>query len=225
MAEPGRPNRESSLRAEIAAALAAMPPLAELSRREAVIDISARHAARVLEANEVMNLTTITEPREVAVKHVADSLAPWRLLETSKSVLDLGSGAGYPGVPLAALFPEKTFLLAESTRKKARFLEETVEELRLDNAAVAAQRGEIVLGDEEVDAVIARAAGRAAKVLELLAPVRGSFRRLLLYKGPAAEEELREAERDARRLGLRGRMALVYELPGRLGRRAVLEYR
>jgi 16S rRNA (guanine527-N7)-methyltransferase len=183
---------------------------------------AARHLAMVLEANRTMNLTRITAPREAAAKHVFDSLAPWQALVRFRSLLDLGSGAGYPGIPLALVFPDREFVLAESVGKKARFLESVVAELQLANVRVVARRAEEWLRRNRVDAVLARAAGSTQKVLQLL-PDPWSFSSLLLYKGPAVLEEL-EACRDVLRTRrLRGEVRCWYDLPHGLGRHCLLE--
>ena len=110
-----------------------------------------------LEANQRLNLTSITEPRDVALKHFLDSLAPHSLLDDGESVLDLGSGAGYPGIPLACALELKKMVLAESTLKKARFLREVAAELALPSIEVLDERGEEILRRVKVDTVLARA--------------------------------------------------------------------
>lgn len=196
----------------------------DLPRRDQVVDITARHAERMLEINRVMNLTSITTLREVAIKHVLDSVVPWRLFEGSRRVVDIGSGAGYPGIPLASVFPDKLFILSESTRKKAVFLSDVARALELENVAVIAERAETVLREESVDTAVGRAVGSAAKVLRFLSPVLGRFDRLALYKGPNARAELEEAKPEALHARVVGRISLEYELPDGLGRRTMLEY-
>src|SRR5580658_7316544 len=95
----------------------------DIPRRELVIQKSAEHLALILEANKTLNLTRITAPREAAIKHVLDSVIPWRLFAGARHVLDAGTGAGFPGIPLALALPEIQFTLAESIQKKARFVE------------------------------------------------------------------------------------------------------
>jgi 16S rRNA (guanine527-N7)-methyltransferase len=216
---------------------------ADLPRRAALLAGSRRHAQLVLSANERLNLTRIVAPRDVAVKHVLDSVLPWRrwleLAEAQRSsatasslsrpftVVDLGSGAGWPGVPLALLLPDARVTLVESTGKKAAFLEQTVRELGLANVAVANARAEEWLaGAPPVDVVTARAVGSARDLLRLLKAARGRFRRLVLYKGAAsdAELELAQAIKDAQKLGLAGSVTFRGELPGGAGARSLLEF-
>lgn len=220
----------------LAAALESLLP-SELPRRAQLLAGALRHAELVAAANERLNLTRITAARDVAVKHVLDCLAPWRRLvelaatpadpPTSGSMpvwIDLGSGAGYPGVLLALLLPRVRVVLVESIRKKADFLAEVVRALALENAEVAAERGEERLARTAADVVVARAVGSARDLLRLLKPVRANWRRLVLYKGPGVEAETAQAARDAEKLGLLASITARYELPDGAGSRCLLEY-
>ncbi len=195
--------------------------------REQVLTICAKHMHYVLVTNEHMNLTSITAPRDAAIKHVFDSLAAAPLLYDADKVLDLGSGAGFPGIPLAVTFPEKKFLLLESKQKKAKFLQETVSQLSLPNVEVHAMRAEALLKSRKVrvDTIVCRAVGKIPKLLPHLLEVKKSFDCLLLYKGHSAEEEIKEAEGLARQLGLYGEIVHEYELPEEMGTRCFVEYR
>src|SRR5665213_404287 len=94
----------------------------DLPNRDAVIAGCAYHLDLIVEANRIMNLTRIVSPREAAVKHVLDSVIPWRMFAGAGHVLDAGTGAGFPGIPLALVLPDIRFTLAESIQKKARFV-------------------------------------------------------------------------------------------------------
>ena len=139
--------------------------LAGIAGRDGLVDKLQLHAELTLEANQRLNLTSITEPREVALKHFLDSLAPHSLLDDGESVLDLGSGAGYPGIPLACALELKKMVLAESTLKKARFLREVAAELALPSIEVLDERGEEILRRVKVDTLLVRAIGPAARAL------------------------------------------------------------
>jgi 16S rRNA (guanine527-N7)-methyltransferase len=193
----------------------------DLPNREPVVEMSARHLARMSEVNQHLNLTRIVEPREAAVKHVLDSVLPWRLLEPYTTLADIGSGAGFPGVPLALTFPDKRFLLIESVGKKARFLSELVTELGLPNVSVHAARAEELLRVEKADVLIARAVASCDKLLKLLRPVLQG-RALLLYKGADVEPELREAAAEAERQKRKPRILMRYELPHGAGARSII---
>jgi 16S rRNA (guanine527-N7)-methyltransferase len=96
----------------------------DVPQRDALIGGAARHLDLIIEANQHFNLTRILDPREAAIKHVVDSVMPWRLFAGASHILDAGTGAGFPGIPLALVFPSIRFTLAESIGKKARFVEE-----------------------------------------------------------------------------------------------------
>src|SRR5689334_1873464 len=99
---------------------------AELPNRDVVVTKAAAHLRLIEEANRQFNLTRITGAREAAIKHVLDSVLPWRLFAGFGTVLDAGTGAGFPGIPLALALPEVRFTLAESIGKKARFVQSAV---------------------------------------------------------------------------------------------------
>jgi 16S rRNA (guanine527-N7)-methyltransferase len=196
---------------------------AELPHRENVVCKSARHLALIVEANQHFNLTRITTPREAAIKHVLDSVVPWRLFEGAKHVLDAGTGAGFPGVPLALALPEIRFTLAESVQKKARFVESALTAITLPNADVRSQRAEDILKTGAIDIVTARAFAPISRTLDLLGPALKRGVRALLYKGPDADREIAGADRQLKKLRVCARVVLRYDLPDSLGTRAVVE--
>lgn len=219
----------------LAAALDGVLP-ADLPRRAALLAGALRHAELVAAANERLNLTRITAARDVAVKHVLDCLAPWRRLvelapppatsptSAAPTWVDLGSGAGYPGILLALLLPQVRIVLVESVRKKAAFLSEVVRALALANVEVEAERGEDRLARAPADVVVARAVDSARELLRLLKGSRANWRRLVLYKGPGVETEVAQAAKDAEKLGLAAAITARYELPDGAGARCLLEY-
>src|SRR5450432_3959087 len=109
---------------------------ADFPNRKFVLEKSAGHLRLIVEANLHFNLTRITGAREAAIKHVLDSVIPWRLFAGAAHVLDAGTGAGFPGIPLAIALPEVRFTLAESIQKKARFVESALEKLQVSNASI-----------------------------------------------------------------------------------------
>ena len=130
----------------------------------------------VLERNEVINLTTITEPEEFAELHLLDSLACVGLPETgsAENIIDVGSGAGFPGLPLAALYPEKKFLLTDSLRKRMDFVVFASEQLGLKNVKTLHSRAETAGRDpklrESFDIALCRAVGKLPQILEYSLP-------------------------------------------------------
>ena len=186
----------------------------DLPHRDHVIVKSAQHLGLIVEANQVLNLTRITTPREAAIKHVLDSVIPWRLFADAKNVLDAGTGAGFPGIPLALVLPEVQFILAESIQKKARFVESALAALNLPNVTVLAQRAEEIVKAQKIEIVTARAFAPISKALDLL---KGS--RLLLYKGPDVEREIAEVRKPRASI----KVVMRYDLPDSMGARTIVE--
>jgi 16S rRNA (guanine527-N7)-methyltransferase len=141
------------------------------------------------EWGERMNLTAIREREQQLSKHVLDSLSvqPWL---RGTRVLDVGSGAGFPGIPLAIVEPGREFTLLDSTGKKCRFLEAVREQLGLTNVAVVNSRAELYRPPQRFDTVIARAVGPLAELVRNAGQLVTGGGRLLAMKGRLPEEEL-----------------------------------
>lgn len=162
------------------------------------IERLALHARLVRDASERLHLTSIEVPDEFARRHVGESLEGARAVPDGAKglLLDLGSGNGYPGIPLALARPGLSLLLAESSRRKAEFLREVVEALALERASVLeahVQRpGD--LGDVGPFAVIAcRAMGNWERVLPRLAPALAPGGRVLLWAAADVDAIVRRA--------------------------------
>lgn len=192
----------------------------------ATLELFARHAELVLEANTRMNLSKIIDPKEVAAKHYLDSWQATRLLPLlGKTVLDLGTGPGYPGFPLAVVEPNTHVVLLEVDEKKAEFLRESVEKLDVKNLEVVCDKGEEHLARNRYDVVFMRALSSVRENVRLLRKVRHSLYDLVMLKGASWSREVRAGEREAERLGFRLDTVWEHELPGEMGKRAVLVYR
>jgi 16S rRNA (guanine527-N7)-methyltransferase len=167
----------------------------------------ARYLERLLETNRAFNLTAVTNPSVAWSKHIVDSLslAPaLRARADLKQVVDVGSGGGLPGIPLAIALPDRSFTLLESTGKKARFLAETSQALGLANVRVVEDRAESFgqgAGRGRFDAVTSRAVSRLPVLLELTLPLLRANGLCLALKGEQAELEVEEAARALRLLG------------------------
>jgi len=165
----------------------------ELSRdARATID---DHVRLLLAWNSAINLTAIRDPAAIAIRHVVDSLTGLRVLREMRvtRILDLGSGAGFPGLPLVVALPWARALLVESVGKKARFLETVVAATGLgDLVRVEAARAEDLArrgGVPRGSAVVARAVAPLAELIELALPLVGSGGRLIAWKGASALDE------------------------------------
>ena len=190
----------------------------DLPHRDTVVAKAAEHLALIEEANRHFNLTRIVGAREAAIKHVLDSVIPWRLFAGATHVLDAGTGAGFPGIPLALVLPEVQFTLAESIQKKARFVESALDRLALPNAAVTANRAEELVRDKSVDImsvdiIVARALAPIARALALFGRTLKPGTQLVLYKGPDVDQEIAEASVEARNRKFRMEVVMRYSLP------------
>ena len=183
-------------------------------------DLLARHAWLVAEKNKVMNLTRVTEPEAMAVRHGLDSLAAVPILVGTEDapvtrVLDLGTGAGWPGLAAAIALPGLQVTLLDGTRKKITFLEEVVKDLGLtDDVTCVWSRFEDYIREHRrgYDLVLARAVGPVSRLLEWT--TNRWFGPLVLWKGPRFEDELDDAHAlmTKRKIGVT--MDMAYELPG-----------
>lgn len=196
---------------------------ADLPNRAELITKAAGHLRLIVETNEQFNLTRITTPREAAIKHVLDSVLPWRLFEKAGLVLDAGTGPGFPGLPLAVVLPQVRWVLAESTQKKAAFVESAAHQLGIGNVEVMPLRAEDVLKKARMDLITARAVAPLIKAAALFGPAVRQGTRALLYKGPDAELEIAEAQQEARKRRLQMKVVDRYELPENLGVRCIVE--
>ena len=153
----------------------------------------------LLEAGKRFNLTAIKDPDQAWTRHVFDSLTllPFVVAAEASRIIDVGSGGGLPGVPLAIALPRVEVTLLEATGKKARFLREVAAALPLANVVVINERaetiGQVREHREHYDAVVTRAVGPLTVALELAVPLARVGGHVLTIKGRAAEQEVKEA--------------------------------
>ena len=161
----------------------------------------------ILAWNEKVNLTNITDPAEFRIKHNADSLMCVDFPEflDAETVIDVGTGGGFPGIPLAVYAPEKQFTLLDSLNKRLKIIDELAGELGIKNITLVHGRAEDAARAKEhrekYDLCVSRAVSNLATLSEYCLPFIKVGGYLLAYKGPGAEEEVKEAAKALKTLG------------------------
>jgi len=181
-------------------------PALGLELDDATCDRLCAFGAAMVKQNEVMNLTGITEDAQVAKLHLLDSLTVLATADLrGKKLIDVGCGAGFPGVPLAIACPEGQITLLDSLAKRMNWLETVVPQLGIRNAACVTARAEEAVATcrETYDYATSRAVARLNILLELTAPYVRVGGAVLAMKGSAAREELAEAKNAIAKLGLK----------------------
>lgn len=182
----------------------------------------------LVETNKVMNLTALTEPQDVAVKHMADSVSCYdgTYFPEGASLLDLGTGAGFPGVPLAIIRPDVRLTFFDSLQKRLNFLQDVVTALGLANCQFLHGRAEEMAHQdgyrEAYDVVTSRAVARLPILAEWALPyvkVGGTF---IALKGAQYEAECKESKTALSILGGTLRDVRPVTLPGLVDKRAVI---
>ena len=158
------------------------------------------------EKNKVMNLTAITDFEEVAIKHFADSLSISRVLELKdQKMIDVGTGAGFPGIPLKIVYPGIRLTLLDSLNKRLVFLNEVIDELGLKDIETVHARAEEAAAKmiyrEQYDVVVSRAVANLSTLVEYCLPFASLGGCFVSYKGEKAAEELAEASKAIKVLG------------------------
>ncbi len=188
-------------------------PLLGLELEAQTVDTLCAFGQGVVKQNEVMNLTAITEPDKVARLHLLDSLTVLTMADLKgKTVIDVGCGAGFPGVPLKIACPQMKLTLLDSLGKRMNWLESYLPTLGVEARYVTARAEEAVANHrEKFDYATSRAVARLNILLELTAPYVKVGGAVLAMKGMAAKEELAEAQNAIRKLGLQ--VEKVQEFP------------
>jgi 16S rRNA (guanine527-N7)-methyltransferase len=188
------------------------------------------YTRELLSWNEQFNLTAITDPEQVEIRHYLDSLAlipalaalegipVSALLSRSTRAVDVGAGAGFPGLALRIVWPRLRLSMIEATAKKVRFIEHMTEQLGIGEVQLVHGRAEeLALRDEyraSYDLVMARAVASLPTLVEYLLPLAKRGGRVVAYKGSAAHEEALCAEQAIRTLGGQLRKLVPVEVPG-----------
>lgn len=173
-----------------------------------------RYSQLLVEKNKVMNLTGITEPREVATLHLLDSLALMKIAPLSgKKIVDVGTGAGFPGVPLKIALPESHVTLLDSLNKRIDFLKESCDALGLENVDCVHARAEEFGHREEYDYAVSRAVAALPVLCELCLPLVKVGGEFLAMKSSHTEDEINDAKRAIALLGGRIKEVVDYTIP------------
>lgn len=157
----------------------------------------------LIEKNKVMNLTAITEKNEVYTKHFLDSVLPLKNIKDNSKLLDVGSGAGFPGIPLKILNDTLDITLLDSLNKRVNFLNEEIEKLGLSNIKAVHGRAEdyINVSRETFDYVVSRAVARLNTLLEYCLPYVKLGGYFIAYKSMDTDEEINESKNALNILG------------------------
>ena len=163
----------------------------ELNIEQQSISLLITYINLLLQQNRTLNLTAIIDPLEAVTKHLLDSLSIAQEVSKGK-VVDVGSGGGCPGIPLAIIRPESQFVLVESKNKKANFLKTTIQALKIKNIKVLCQRAENVNLTKKADAIVSRALGSLPYFISVAGHMLKKQGRLLAMKGKIPHSELKE---------------------------------
>jgi len=189
-----------------------------------------RYYALLIEGNKKANLTRITDEREAVIKHFLDSLTvlsvlPRELRERKLSFIDVGTGAGFPGIPLLIVCPNWHGVLLDATGKKVAFLAESIQALELDGLALHGRAEEVARDPahrDRYDLAFARAVAEMSALSELCLPFVKVGGRFVAMKGSAGETELAKARKAIKILGGAGIEVHALELPEGMGERRLI---
>lgn len=157
------------------------------------------HAKELIQWNQSMNLTAITDPIDIGIKHFLDSLAPTHLISPRASVLDIGAGGGFPGIPLKVIAPSLSVTLIDASRKKVNFMKHVIRTLNLDKTEALHRRAQDLADDPvyqyRFDVVISRALSALDAFAELALPLLAKEGCLIAPKGAVNRNELDDLKR------------------------------
>lgn len=182
----------------------------------------------LIEENEKYNLTSIVDIEEVMVKHFEDSIAMKDYIDMNniKTLCDVGSGAGFPAIPIKICFPHIHVTIIEPTQKRVKFLEMLIKRLNLKDVTLINARAEDVAKElqEKFDICTARAVANTSILLELLVKMVKVNGKIVLYKGEKGLEEVKEAKNATEVLNLELENIYNYQLSNNFGNRCIIEY-
>ena len=171
----------------------------------------------LIEWNKVMNLTNITEPIEVIQKHFVDSLTVLKHIKETDTIIDVGTGAGFPGIPIKIAFPKTKIVLLDSLNKRIKFLNEVIAKLKINDIEAMHGRAEELAHNkiyrEKYDIAIARAVAPLNVLSEYLLPFVKVNGRAICMKGSKGKEEAKNGEKAIEILGGKIKEIKEFELP------------
>ena len=186
-----------------------------------------RYMELLIEWNEKMNLTAIIEPNEIILKHFVDSLTIIKYLKNAKTLVDVGTGAGFPGIPVAIMMSNLEITLVDSLNKRLIFLEEVIKELKLTNVKLVHSRaeefGQNKMYREKFDIATSRAVANLSTLSEYLIPLVKINGNIISMKAAQAEEEIEQAKNAIKELGGKINKIEEFNLPqSDIGRTIIL---
>jgi len=175
--------------------------------KDKMIDDFIKYMKLLIERNKLYNLTKITEPREIVVEHFLDSLSALKLdiIKGEMKVIDVGTGAGFPGIPLKLVIPEIEITLIDASKKRINFVRHVIEMLEMEGATAIQERAEILGRDEKYrekyDIIVSRAVAQIRVLCEYCLPLLNLSGVFLAYKGPGIKEEIKDSDNAVEILG------------------------
>ena len=183
-----------------------------------------RYYEFLIDYNEKVNLTAITDKKEVFVKHFYDSCLAKDLIKKNAKLADIGTGAGFPAVPLKIIRPDINLTLVDSLNKRINFLDELAQNLNINYTTIHARAEEFGKGEhrEQFDVVVARAVASLNSLVEYLLPVAKIGGKIIAYKGANYKEEIIQAKKAIQLLGGKLDEVIEFDLPNNSGKRALI---